>query len=112
MGFTKFNIGKFDRKIKLISKTLQADEFGSLNVQTTTELTVWAYIRVRSNARLFTEAKEFQGTIYDIYVRFQAVDISNIVNYTIVFGGLNLKIRTFENVDNRGEYLKLTCTHG
>lgn len=105
------HIGILNRRIIIEKATSTSDGAGGRTVTWATDKTVWAEIRQISPKRLMEAGKQFQGTPYEITVRYDAVDITNIGEYRINNNSNYYTIHSIENIEDKNTY-KLILASG
>lgn len=103
-------IGDLNHSITLQDRSIQPPVFGEVDFQERFNLfgVVFALIKTVSGKTHFDGVSKETNITHEIYIVFD--DAVNDQTWIILDGGRRLDILEFENLDERGQFLKLTCT--
>jgi len=92
------NIGKFNNRITIEQAALTSDGAGGTTAVWSTLKETWADIKPMGK-KLMEQDKIFQGTAYEILVRWDSVAVANIGDYRVKYGSKELAIHSVTNVE-------------
>ena len=92
------NIGKFDNRVTIEQAALTSDGAGGTTAIWSTLKETWAEIRPMGK-KLVERDKIFQGTAYEIKLRWDSATIANIGDYRVKYGTKELAIHSVTNID-------------
>jgi len=92
------NIGSYSSRVTIEQASLTSDGAGGTTAVWTTLKETWANIKPMGK-KLMEQDKIFQGTAYEILVRWDSVTVSNIGDYRVKYGSKELAIHSVTNVE-------------
>ena len=100
------NIGSFSSRVTIEQAALTSDGAGGTTAIWSTLKETWANIKPMGR-KLMEQDKIFQGTAYEILVRWDSVTVSNIGDYRVKYGSKELAIHSVTNVEEMGNVQKI-----
>lgn len=104
--------GSLDKRVRIEEPTVSKDTSGGMVKDWALHMPMWARIRhISGNKARITRAAggEVAGNTTEITVRYRPTITARM---RVVHGSTVYKILRADNVDERGEYLLLTCEAG